>query len=61
MITEIHERLLLQALNYLRPVDYYRGTPEALMAERKEKLAKAAARQRDVNKRGQLLKIGEEL
>ena len=52
---------LHSALNYLRPVDYYRGNPEALMAERKDKLAKAAARRKDVNKRGQLLKIGAEL
>lgn len=52
---------LHSALNYLRPVDYYRGNPEALMAERKEKLTKAAARRKDVNKRGQLPKIGAEL
>ena len=52
---------LHSALNYLRPVDYYRGNPEALMADRKDRLAKAAARRKDVNKRGQLLKIGAEL
>ena len=55
-----HERLH-SALNYLRPVDYYRGNPEALMAERKSKLTKAAAIRKDVNKRGKLSNIGAEL
>jgi len=55
-----HERLH-SALNYLRPVDYYRVNPEVLMAERKRKLTRATARRKDVNKRGQLLKIGAEL
>jgi len=31
---------------YLRPVDYYRGNPEALLAERNRKLREAAARRR---------------
>ncbi len=30
------------ALNYLRPVDYYRGDPGARLAEREQKLARAA-------------------
>jgi hypothetical protein len=29
------------ALNYLRPVDYYRGDPEARLAERERRLAQA--------------------
>jgi transposase InsO family protein len=32
---------LHSALNYLRPVDYYRGNPEALLAERRGKLKAA--------------------
>jgi transposase InsO family protein len=52
---------LHSALNYLRPVDYYRGNPEALLAERKRKLTEATARRKDVNKRSQLPKIGAEL
>jgi len=35
-----HERLHA-ALNYLRPVDYYRGQPEKLLAERRLKLERA--------------------
>jgi transposase InsO family protein len=30
------------ALNYLRPVDYYQGDPQARLAEREQKLARAA-------------------
>lgn len=37
-----NHRRLHAALNYLRPVDYYRGDPEALMAERRRKLTEAA-------------------
>lgn len=35
-----HERLH-SSLSYLRPVDYYRGNPEALLAERRRKLQQA--------------------
>ena len=35
-----HERLH-SSLSYLRPVDYYRGNPEALLAERRRKLQEA--------------------
>jgi len=52
---------LHSALNYLRPVDYYKGNPEALLAARKMKLTKATARRKDINKRDEPLKIGEEL
>ena len=37
-------------MNYLRPVDYYRGNPEALMAEWKRKLKEAAARRKEANR-----------
>lgn len=52
------EERLHSALKYLRPVDYYWGNPEALLAERKRKLREAAARRREVNKWGELIKIG---
>ena len=35
------------ALQYLRPVDYYRGDPEALLAARRRKLAEAAERREE--------------
>ncbi|MFH0958498.1 MAG: hypothetical protein V1897_07315, partial [Pseudomonadota bacterium] len=35
-----HHRLH-SSLNFLRPVDYYRGNPEALLAERRRKLVTA--------------------
>ena len=38
------------ALEYLRPVDYYLGNPQALLAERKRKLREAAARRKEVNR-----------
>ena len=40
-VTYYDNERLHSALNYLRPVDYYRGNPESLMAERKSKLTKA--------------------
>ena len=45
-----NEERLHSTLNYLRPVDYYRGNPEALLAERKWKLKAAAARRKEVNR-----------
>ncbi len=48
---------LHSALKYLRPTDY-RGNPEALLAERKRKLREAAARRKEVNKWGNLTRIG---
>ena len=50
------EERLHSALKYLRPADYYRGNPEALLAERKRKLRKAAARRKEVNKWDELTK-----
>jgi transposase InsO family protein len=45
-----NEERLHSALEYLRPVDYYLGNPQALLAERKTKLREAAARRKEVNK-----------
>ncbi|MCL0035057.1 hypothetical protein M1N00_00125 [Thermodesulfovibrionales bacterium] len=42
----IREERLHSALKYLRPVDYYRDNPEALLAERKRKLREATARRK---------------
>jgi len=56
-----NQERLHSALNYLRPVDYYMGNPEVLMAERKKKLTNAKARRKDVNKWGQPPKISAEL
>ncbi|MCL0087999.1 integrase core domain-containing protein [Dehalococcoidia bacterium] len=53
-----NEERLHSALKYLRPVDYYRGNPEALLAERKRKLREAIARRKEVNRCGDLTKIG---
>ena len=38
------------ALDYLRPVDYYEANPEALLVERKRKLAAASIRRKEVNR-----------
>lgn len=43
-----NDERLHSALNYLRPVDYYRSSPEALLTERDRKL-KAVAARRKVN------------
>ena len=43
-----HERLH-GALGYLRPIDYYRGDPVHLQAERRQKLAEARHRRREEN------------
>ena len=43
-----HERLH-SALGYLRPIDYYRGDPDRLQAERRTKLAEARHRRREEN------------
>ncbi len=41
IIDHYHHRRLHSSLSYLRPVDYYRGNPEALLAERRRKLREA--------------------
>lgn len=43
-----HERLH-RALGYLKPIDYYRGDPTQLHAERRQKLATARHRRREQN------------
>ena len=42
-----NEERLHSALKYLRPIDYYRGNPEALLDERERRLKIAAARRRE--------------
>lgn len=44
-----NEERLHSALGFLRPVDYYRGEPEALYGERRKKLAEARHRRREKN------------
>jgi transposase InsO family protein len=41
IITQYNQHRLHSALNFLRPVDYYRGNPDALLAERRGKLQSA--------------------
>ena len=43
-----HERLH-SSLGFLRPVDFYRGNPEALQAERRRKLEQAEACRKQAN------------
>ena len=45
-----NEERLHSALNYLQPVDYYKGNPEALLTERKRKLKTVATRRKEVNR-----------
>lgn len=49
-VTHYNEERLHSALEYLRPVDYYLGNPQALLAKRKTKLREAAARRKEVNR-----------
>ena len=44
-----NEVRLHSALGYLRPVDYYRGNPEALKEERRVKMAQATHRRKEIN------------
>jgi hypothetical protein len=41
IIEHYNHHRLHSALNFLRPADYYRGNPDALLAERRGKLATA--------------------
>ena len=52
---------LHSALNYLRPVDYYRGNPEVLPAERRRKLqlARSLRKQENIKLRQGLLPYPE--
>ena len=45
-----NEERLHSSLEYLRPVDYYLGNPQALLAERKRKLWEATAKRKEVNR-----------
>jgi transposase InsO family protein len=44
-----HDRLH-SAIQYLRPIDYYRGEPEKLVKERLKKLKNAKTKRRNINK-----------
>lgn len=41
IIDDYNNRRLHSSLNFLRPVDYYRGNPDALLAQRRRKLQEA--------------------
>ena len=49
LIRWYNEERLHSALGFLRPVDYYRGKPEAMYAVRRQKLAEARHRRRESN------------
>ena len=51
LIRWYNEERLHSALGFLRPVDYYRGDPESLYAERRQKLAEARHRRKEKNLR----------
>jgi putative transposase len=51
MIRWYNEQRLHSALGFLRPVDYYRGRPEELYAQRRQKLVAARHRRREKNLR----------
>lgn len=44
-----NEERLHSALNYLRPMDYYRGEPDKLLEERRRKLIQARQRRKEKN------------
>ena len=50
-VDQYNNHRLHSAINYLRPIDYYRGDPEKLIKERMEKLEKARKRRRTLNKK----------
>lgn len=51
LIRWYNEERLHSALGFLRPVDYYRGDPEELYAERRRKLSDARHRRKEKNLR----------
>lgn len=51
MIRWYNKERLHSALGFLRPVDYYRGQPEALREERRRKLVHARHRRKETNLR----------
>ena len=54
-VSYYNQERLHSALNYLRPVDYYEGDPEALLAERERKMTEAATRRKEVNRQVDLM------
>lgn len=51
VIADYNERRLHSSLQYLRPVDYYRGNPESLLAERRRRLQTARSLRKQENLR----------
>jgi len=51
MIRWYNEERLHSALGFLRPLDYYRGRPDALYEKRRRKLAQARHRRKEINLR----------
>jgi len=49
LIRWYNEERLHSALGFLRPMDYYRGEPEGLYAERRRKLSDARHRRKEKN------------
>lgn len=49
-VRHYNEERLHSALHYLRPVDYYRGNPDALLEERRRKLEAAKAKRMELNR-----------
>ena len=50
-VEEYNHKRLHSSLHYLRPVDYYRGDPEKLLAVRREKLKRARERRKKQNQK----------
>jgi transposase InsO family protein len=44
-----NEERLHSAINFLRPIDYYRGNPDKLLEERRIKILQARHRRREIN------------
>jgi putative transposase len=51
LIRRYNDERLHSALGFLRPMDYYRGDPESLYVERRQKLAEARHRRKEKNLR----------
>jgi len=49
IIRYYNEERLHSSLNFLRPIDYYRGNPEKLLEERKTKILQARHKRREQN------------
>jgi transposase InsO family protein len=47
-VDHYNNRRLHAGLQYLRPVDYYRGEPEVLLRERQRKMAEASKHRKEV-------------